>query len=90
MNTSEVHVAMCNFFQCVFVCWVGLKGRTCVFVVDLLMISRKAHYQAERPLQMTQLQLVHHVQCVSAVSFLSAHNDQCLTKQINPPRLCML
>lgn len=72
MNTSEVHVTMC------------LRGRTCVFVVDLLVICCKAHYQAERTPHMTQLQPVHYVQCVSAVmpSFLlCAHNNQWLTKQ---------
>lgn len=77
MNTSDVHVAMC------------LKGRTCVFVVDLVVICCKAHYQTETTLHMTQLQLVHYVQCVSAV-MLSAHSDQCLTKQKYFLDLCIL
>lgn len=65
----SVPAAMCIFWY-VFVCWNGLKGRPCVFVVDLLMISCRAHYQAERKLHMTQLQLVQFMQFVSAlVSF---------------------
>lgn len=51
------------YFQYVFVCLICLEGRTCVFVVDLLMIACEAHYQAERALQMTQLQLLHYGMC---------------------------
>lgn len=41
----------------------------CVFLVDLHLRSCKAHYGADTRLHMTQLQLVHCVQCASAAMF---------------------
>lgn len=67
MNASEVHVAMCFIFKCVLMCCAGLKSWTCVSVVDMLMISCEAHYQAESTPCVPQSQLVHYVQCVSTL-----------------------
>ena len=62
------------YFLICICCWNGLNGRPCVFVVDLFMISCRAHYQAEGKLHMTQLQLVQFVQFVLLYTVKAKHN----------------